>query len=109
MTWTIEISTELEAQLRTLAQREDEQAMHRLLLELLAPQLESLIAEDPAAVTQHEMDRGLDELADTLDAGSASAPPVLSDEARKRLKGTVWGLEKVGSISELMDLCRADR
>ena len=39
----------------------------------------------------------------------ALAAPVLSDEARKRLKGTVWSLEKVGSVSELMDLCRADR
>ncbi len=39
----------------------------------------------------------------------ALAAPVLSDEARKRLKGAVWSLEKVGSISELMDLCRADR
>jgi 2-methylcitrate dehydratase len=39
----------------------------------------------------------------------ALAAPVLSDEARKQLKGAVWSLEKVGSISELMDLCRADR
>jgi 2-methylcitrate dehydratase len=39
----------------------------------------------------------------------ALAAPILSDEARKRLKGAVWSLEKVGSISELMDLCRADR
>ena len=39
----------------------------------------------------------------------ALAAPVLSDEARKRLKEAVWSLEKVGSVSELMDLCRADR
>ena len=39
----------------------------------------------------------------------ALAAPVLSDEARKRLKDAVWSLEKVGSVSELMDLCRADR
>lgn len=39
----------------------------------------------------------------------ALAAPILSDEARKQLKGAVWSLEKVGSISELMDLCRADR
>ncbi len=39
----------------------------------------------------------------------ALASPVLSDDARKRLKETVWGLEDVGSISELMALCRADK
>jgi len=39
----------------------------------------------------------------------ALAAPVLSDEARKRIKDAVWSLEKVGSVSELMDLCRADR
>ena len=38
----------------------------------------------------------------------ALASPVLSDGARKRLKDAVWGLEKIGSISELMDLCKAD-
>ena len=38
----------------------------------------------------------------------ALASPVLSDEARKRLKDAVWGLEKVGAVSELMDRCRAD-
>ena len=38
----------------------------------------------------------------------ALAAPILSDEARKRLKEAVWNLEKVGSVSELMDLCRAD-
>ncbi|MEE9270724.1 MAG: MmgE/PrpD family protein [Candidatus Krumholzibacteria bacterium] len=39
----------------------------------------------------------------------ALAAPVLSDDARKRLKEAVWGLEDVGSISELMALCRADK
>jgi 2-methylcitrate dehydratase len=39
----------------------------------------------------------------------ALATPVLSDGARARLKEAVWGLENVGSISELMDLCRSDR
>ena len=38
----------------------------------------------------------------------ALASPVLSDDARKRLKEAVWGLEKLGSITELMDLCKAD-
>jgi 2-methylcitrate dehydratase len=39
----------------------------------------------------------------------ALASPVLSDDARKRLKDAVWGLDKVGSVAELMDLCRADK
>jgi 2-methylcitrate dehydratase len=38
----------------------------------------------------------------------ALASPVLSDVGRKRLKDAVWGLESVGSITELMHLCVAD-
>ena len=38
----------------------------------------------------------------------ALASPVLSDVGRTRLKDAVWGLENVGSISELMKLCVAD-
>ncbi len=39
----------------------------------------------------------------------ALATPVLSDAGRQQLKDTVWGLEQVGSISQLMELCTADR
>jgi 2-methylcitrate dehydratase len=39
----------------------------------------------------------------------ALATPVLSDAGRRKLKDAVWGLEKLGPISELMDRCRADR
>ena len=39
----------------------------------------------------------------------ALASPVLTDDARKRLKDAVWKVESIGSISELMDLCRSDR
>jgi 2-methylcitrate dehydratase len=39
----------------------------------------------------------------------ALAAPVLTDRSRERLKQAVWGLEQLGSISQLMDLCRADR
>jgi 2-methylcitrate dehydratase len=38
----------------------------------------------------------------------ALASPVLSDVGRTRLKDAVWGLENIGSISELMKLCVAD-
>ncbi|UCF18207.1 MAG: MmgE/PrpD family protein [Gemmatimonadota bacterium] len=38
----------------------------------------------------------------------ALAAPVLSDEARDRLKQAVWQLEKLESVGKLMDLCRAD-
>jgi 2-methylcitrate dehydratase len=38
----------------------------------------------------------------------ALASPILSEGARKRVKEAVWGLEEVGSISELMELCVAD-
>ena len=39
----------------------------------------------------------------------ALASPVLSDAGRQRLKDAVWGLENVGSITELMQLCVSDR
>ena len=39
----------------------------------------------------------------------ALASPILSEGARNRIKEAVWGLEDVGSISELMELCVADR
>jgi 2-methylcitrate dehydratase len=39
----------------------------------------------------------------------ALATPVLSDEGRAKLKDAVWNLEKVGTINELMDHCRADK
>jgi 2-methylcitrate dehydratase len=39
----------------------------------------------------------------------ALAAPVLSDDARARLKDAVWNLEKLDSVTALMDLCKADR
>jgi len=47
-------------------------------------------------------DREVEEKFDAL------AAPVLSAKGRQRLKDAVWGLEKVGSVSELMRLCRTD-
>ncbi|UCG52081.1 MAG: MmgE/PrpD family protein [Candidatus Latescibacterota bacterium] len=43
------------------------------------------------------------------DKFDALATPVLSSDARKRVKDAVWGLEKLSSITELMDLCRSDK
>ena len=39
----------------------------------------------------------------------ALATPVLSDRRRQQVKDAVWGLERLGSISQLMTLCAADR
>ena len=39
----------------------------------------------------------------------ALAAPVLSADARTRLKKAVWDLEKLQTVTELLDLCRADR
>ena len=38
----------------------------------------------------------------------ALASPILSGMARQRIKDAVWELEKVDTISDLMDLCVAD-
>jgi 2-methylcitrate dehydratase len=39
----------------------------------------------------------------------ALASPVLTDDARRRIKDAVWGLEKLSSITELMELCVTDK
>jgi 2-methylcitrate dehydratase len=39
---------------------------------------------------------------------SALAEGVLSSQAQKKLKDTIWGLEKIGSVSKLMGLMKAD-
>jgi len=39
----------------------------------------------------------------------ALAAPSMSDAARQQLKEAVWKLEELASVTELMDLCRADR
>ena len=38
----------------------------------------------------------------------ALAAPVLSEVARARLKDAIWNLDKLESVSKLMDMCRAD-
>jgi 2-methylcitrate dehydratase len=48
-------------------------------------------------------DREIEEKFDAL------AAPVLSDDRRHRVKDAVWGLEKLSTVTELMDLCRADK
>ncbi len=48
-------------------------------------------------------DREIEEKFDAL------AAPVLSDERRRRVKEAVWKLEKLSTITDLMDLCKADR
>jgi len=48
-------------------------------------------------------DREIEEKFDAL------AAPVLSDDRRRRVKEAVWKLETLSSITELMDLCKADR
>lgn len=49
-------------------------------------------------LTDHELETKFDAL----------AAPVLSAAGRSRLKQAVWDLEGMGSISDLMDLCRTD-
>jgi 2-methylcitrate dehydratase len=48
-------------------------------------------------------DREIEEKFDAL------AAPVLSEDRRRRVKDALWNLEKHSTITELMDLCRADR
>jgi 2-methylcitrate dehydratase len=50
-------------------------------------------------LTDHEIEEKFDAL----------SSPVLSDERRRRVKDAVWKLEKLSTITELMDLCKADR
>ena len=43
------------------------------------------------------------------DKFDALAVPVLSEGARRALKDAVWNLDELGSIPELMGLCKADK
>jgi len=48
-------------------------------------------------------DREIEEKFDALVA------PVLSDDRRRRVKDAVWKIDTLSSITELMDLCKADK
>jgi 2-methylcitrate dehydratase len=48
-------------------------------------------------------DREIEEKFDAL------AAPVLSDDRRRRVKDAVWKIDTLSSITELMDLCKADK
>ncbi len=48
-------------------------------------------------------DREIEEKFDAL------AAPVLSEGRRRRLKEAVWKLDELSSVTELMDLCKADK
>ena len=46
-----------------------------------------------------------EEVAEKFDALAA---PILSNEKRQRIKDTVWNLDTLGTVSELMELCKSD-
>jgi antitoxin ParD1/3/4 len=81
---TLELPPDVEAQLRESAARYDADAMHRLLMEALAPTVEALLRELPDALTDAEFEAVADQLADELAACRRPNTPVLSDYAISR-------------------------
>lgn len=81
---TLELSLDVEAQLRESAARRDADAVRRLLVEALTPTVEGLLQETPDELTNAEFETVADQLADELTESLGSNVPSLSDYAASR-------------------------
>jgi antitoxin ParD1/3/4 len=81
---TLELSPDIEAQLRESAAHRDADAVRRLLVEVLTPTVEALLQETPAELTDAEFEAVADQLADELMASLGPETPSLSDYAVSR-------------------------
>ena len=81
---TLELSPDIEVQLRESVAHGDADAIRRLLMELLMPTVAALLQETPAEVTAPEFEAVADQLADELTASLGPNVPSLSDYAVSR-------------------------
>ena len=81
---TLELSPELEMQLRENVVRRDAEAVLRLLVEVLTPTVETLLRESPAELSEAEFEAAADQLADELTAALGNNVPSLPDSAISR-------------------------
>lgn len=80
----LELSPDVEAQLRKSVARRDADAVRRLLLEALTPTVEALLRETPDELTDAEFEAVAAQLADELPACLGPNAPSLSDYAVSR-------------------------
>lgn len=81
---TLELPSDIEAQLRERVSRRDVKAVRRLLAEALAPTVEALLREKSEELADEEFEAVSDQLAHELTASLGSQTPLLSDDAVSR-------------------------
>jgi antitoxin ParD1/3/4 len=81
---TLELSPDVEAQLRESAARNDADAVRRLLVDAFTPTVEALLRELPAMLTDAEFEAIADQLTDELTTCRGLHVPALSDYAVSR-------------------------
>ena len=81
---TLELSPDVEAQLRESAAHHDADAVRRILVDTFAPTVEALLRELPAMLTDAEFEAIADQLADELTTCRGLHVPALSDYAVNR-------------------------
>lgn len=81
---TLELPSDIEAQLRESVTRHDVKAVRRLLTEALTPTIEALLREKSEELTDEEFEAVADQLADELTASLGPKTPLLSDDAVSR-------------------------
>jgi len=81
---TLELSPDVEAQLRESVARCDADAVRRLLVEAFTPTVEALLRETPGELTDAEFEAVADQLANELAACLRSNAPSLLDYAVSR-------------------------
>lgn len=81
---TLELPSDIEAQLRERVIRRDVKAVRRLLTEALTPTIEALLREKSEELTDEEFEAVSDQLADELAASLGPQKPLLSDDAVSR-------------------------
>jgi antitoxin ParD1/3/4 len=81
---TLELSPDIEVQLRESVAHGNADAVRRLLVELLTPTVEALLQEKPVEITDTEFEAVADQLADELTVSLGSNVLSLSDYAVSR-------------------------
>ena len=81
---TLELPPEIEAQLREGLTRHDADTVRRLLVEAVAPVVESLLRDTPSELTDAEFERVADQLVDELAVCLGPNASSLSDYAISR-------------------------
>jgi antitoxin ParD1/3/4 len=84
MTITLNLSPEVEAQLRLYVARHDVESMQILLAEALFPTVEALLSQSSEQLINDEFEAVADQLGEEMATYLGPNPPVLSDYALSR-------------------------